>query len=225
MSLDSKVRLSALPLPPSTHTLTRNLTPDPNTLSPSELRKVQEEKPSLQRRARLLAPQSHFSYVAPYPMPFPFRISPEDGEEVTDQAKFIEKWLAEREAIHDDSATPSDTQLRKYFPKKRDQHLELIGLSETGLRDCVPHLHVGDAFEILGSPSLSNSSQEESERPKPSDDDVNARQELIEVLSGHATLMKISEENSWGPWSLRYSGHQFGIWAGQLGDGRAISIR
>ncbi|OBZ72114.1 hypothetical protein A0H81_07825 [Grifola frondosa] len=28
----------------------------------------------------------------------------------------------------------------------------------------------------------------------------------------------------WAPWSLRYSGHQFGVWAGQLGDGRAISI-
>ncbi|KAK7690814.1 hypothetical protein QCA50_005914 [Cerrena zonata] len=28
----------------------------------------------------------------------------------------------------------------------------------------------------------------------------------------------------WAPWSLRYSGHQFGTWAGQLGDGRAISI-
>jgi hypothetical protein len=30
---------------------------------------------------------------------------------------------------------------------------------------------------------------------------------------------------SFAPWSLRYSGHQFGQWAGQLGDGRAISIR
>lgn len=26
------------------------------------------------------------------------------------------------------------------------------------------------------------------------------------------------------PWSLRYGGHQFGQWAGQLGDGRAISL-
>lgn len=26
------------------------------------------------------------------------------------------------------------------------------------------------------------------------------------------------------PWSLRYSGHQFGSWAGQLGDGRAITV-
>ncbi|KAF9506441.1 hypothetical protein BS47DRAFT_1305262, partial [Hydnum rufescens UP504] len=27
----------------------------------------------------------------------------------------------------------------------------------------------------------------------------------------------------YAPWSLRYSGHHFGTWAGQLGDGRAIS--
>ncbi|RKP12643.1 SelO family protein, partial [Piptocephalis cylindrospora] len=26
------------------------------------------------------------------------------------------------------------------------------------------------------------------------------------------------------PWSLRYGGHQFGQWAGQLGDGRAVSL-
>lgn len=26
------------------------------------------------------------------------------------------------------------------------------------------------------------------------------------------------------PWSLRYGGHQFGEWAGQLGDGRAVSL-
>ncbi|KAG9093784.1 hypothetical protein FS749_013736 [Ceratobasidium sp. UAMH 11750] len=33
-----------------------------------------------------------------------------------------------------------------------------------------------------------------------------------------------AEEKGYAPWSLRYSGHQFGSWAGQLGDGRAISL-
>jgi uncharacterized protein YdiU (UPF0061 family) len=40
--------------------------------------------------------------------------------------------------------------------------------------------------------------------------------------------MLISSDDAdvpFAPWSLRYSGHQFGAWAGQLGDGRAISIR
>ncbi|EEB86647.1 hypothetical protein MPER_16324, partial [Moniliophthora perniciosa FA553] len=30
--------------------------------------------------------------------------------------------------------------------------------------------------------------------------------------------------DEFAPWSLRYSGHQFGSWAGQLGDGRAITV-
>ncbi|KAF9506436.1 hypothetical protein BS47DRAFT_1305246, partial [Hydnum rufescens UP504] len=28
----------------------------------------------------------------------------------------------------------------------------------------------------------------------------------------------------YAPWSLRYAGYQFGTWAGQLDDGRAILI-
>jgi len=64
--------------------------------------------------------------------------------------------------------------------------------------------------------------------PQPSDIEevVDARQDLIDVLSGQFALM--SEDNGgvpFAPWSLRYSGHQFGSWAGQLGDGRAITIR
>ena len=149
MSPSSKFLLSALPLPPASHTLPRNLTPDPNVPTPADLRKVQCEKPSLQRRARLLAAQAHFTYLTPYPVPFPFRIVPEEGEEIADQAAFIEKWLAEREAVHEipgASSSESNT-LKKYYPRNRDQPLELIGLSETGLQDCLPHLDVGDAFE------------------------------------------------------------------------------
>jgi hypothetical protein len=112
---------------------------------------------------------------------------------------------------------------------KRDQPIELIGLSETGLRDCIPHLDVGDAFSILGAPSLADEFDEEGEG-KPSDipEAVEARKELVDVLSGHVTLMtppEVDDEAAFAPWSLRYSGHQFGSWAGQLGDGRAISIR
>ena len=229
MSSQSKLPLSALPLPPTSHILTRNLTPDPNTPSPPGLRKVQQENPSIQRRARVLAPQSHFSYVAPLPIPFPFRIFPEEGEEVTDKAAFIEKWLSARESVHeaDDSSQKTSSQLTVYYPKNRDQPLELIGLSETGLRDCVPHLHVGDAFDILGPAALSEPATNGHAHTETSSEDVANRQELIDVLSGHAMLMNVSEdaETQWAPWSLRYSGHQFGNWAGQLGDGRSISIR
>jgi len=120
------------------------------------------------------------------------------------------------------------SRLKKYYPEagKRDQSLQLIGLSETGLRDCLPHLHVGDAFDTLGSPTLSQSFEDDPERAPASEEKIAIRQELIDVLSGHATLMDADKSSDvpWAPWSLRYSGHQFGTWAGQLGDGRAISV-
>ena len=106
--------------------------------------------------------------------------------------------------------------------------MELIGLAESGLRDCLPHLDVGDAFTLLRTPALSSSGQD---TPAPVDSDesaIAARQELVDVLSGHAMLMNgegDDDQTQWAPWSLRYSGHQFGTFAGQLGDGRAISIR
>jgi uncharacterized protein YdiU (UPF0061 family) len=41
---------------------------------------------------------------------------------------------------------------------------------------------------------------------------------FVEVMSGHRTLEGFS------PLAMVYSGHQFGVWAGQLGDGRALLI-
>lgn len=225
----SKASISALPLPPTNHLLIHNLTPDPHTESPSAFRKVQQESPSLQRRARLLAPPAHFSYVSPCPIAFPYQISPAEGEVVTDKQSFIETWLSEREALTERESTSSNSShLKIYYPKegKRDQKLELIGLSETGLRDCLPHLHVGDAFDLLGSPTLTRANEEESAPSVSSEGDQCARRDLVDVLSGHASLLSPEDAaTEWAPWSLRYSGHQFGVWAGQLGDGRAISIR
>jgi serine/tyrosine/threonine adenylyltransferase len=45
------------------------------------------------------------------------------------------------------------------------------------------------------------------------------RQGMVEVLSGNQPANPNSK-----PWALCYGGHQFGSWAGQLGDGRAISL-
>lgn len=44
------------------------------------------------------------------------------------------------------------------------------------------------------------------------------RQEFIDTVSGNRTLAQSQ------PISAVYSGHQFGVWAGQLGDGRAILL-
>ncbi|HEX6690629.1 MAG TPA: protein adenylyltransferase SelO family protein, partial [Burkholderiales bacterium] len=41
---------------------------------------------------------------------------------------------------------------------------------------------------------------------------------LIEVLAGNRVLPGMQ------PYAARYGGHQFGHWAGQLGDGRAITL-
>jgi uncharacterized protein YdiU (UPF0061 family) len=40
----------------------------------------------------------------------------------------------------------------------------------------------------------------------------------VEVLAGNTLI------DSMAPYAARYGGHQFGVWAGQLGDGRAITL-
>ena len=253
-----RVPISALPLPPPSHSLINALTPDPHPPTPAAWYTVRAERPSLQRRARLLAPPAHFSYVAPCPVPFPFRVEyleadkeDKEGEEEEDpqaagkrQVAAVERWLVEREALREvptakgefekeDDVGNGSTSLKKYVAEKRDEERVLIGLAETGWRDCLPHLDVGDAFELLGKSSLTvppGQGEDGDARPAPAqanEEAVAARQELVDVLSGNAMLMNGEGEDKrgqWAPWSLRYSGHQFGTWAGQLGDGRAISL-
>lgn len=45
-----------------------------------------------------------------------------------------------------------------------------------------------------------------------------------DVQNTKQALAALHTRTSYGPWSLRYGGHQFGQWAGQLGDGRTVSI-
>lgn len=223
-----KVPISSLPLPPSSHIVTHNLTPDPLTPSPAVFSSdILPNKPSIQRRARLLSKEAHFSYVNPMPLEFPYEIThPDPPAVIEDKAGYIEQWLSEREARH---ISPVSSQiqpsLNKYTSKLRDRKRELIGLSETCLRDCLPHLDVGDAFGVLGKPALAPLIEEEVALTSSPEAEA-IRQELVDVLSGHAVLMapESSSGPSFAPWSARYSGHQFGVWAGQLGDGRAISI-
>lgn len=240
-----RVPISALPLPPPSHSLTHNLTPDPHTPSPAAWHAIRGTRPSLQRRARLLAPPAHFAYVAPFPVPFPFRVEyPDEDADGEAQVAAVERWLVDREALREVPSAPlqgeekekekEGRRLRKYVAEKRDEERVLIGLAETGWKDCVPHLDVGDAFDLLGLPALSAARTEDAtpatngNSAKSGEAAVAARQELIDVLSGHALLANCEGDDpqtQWAPWSVRYSGHQFGNWAGQLGDGRAISLR
>ncbi|KAH9037777.1 hypothetical protein EDB85DRAFT_1934376 [Lactarius pseudohatsudake] len=222
--------ISAIPLPPPAKLLIHNLTPDTETPSVSAFKYTLRNSPSIQRRGRIVPPQSHFSHVSPFPLPFPYEIEPpENPVEPFDKEEYVEQWLAAREASEPKGTTElaeSDTSepLLKLYPTSRDNRMELLGLSDTCLRDCLPHLDVGDAFEVIGTPSLLGSVDPQ-ERHAEDSDAAAKRQELIDVLGGHALLVSGDEADvSFAPWSLRYSGHQFGDWAGQLGDGRAISI-
>ncbi|KAG6844217.1 hypothetical protein H0H87_008761 [Tephrocybe sp. NHM501043] len=236
-AMTSKLALSALPLPPPAQQLIHRLTPDTHTSSVSSFRtSILPSKPSLQRRARLLSPQSHFSFVNPFPCPFPYDIEAPgpDDPPVTDKAAYIEEWLAAREATRLRPKAEQDRHpnapLRIYDPdpQLRKQPLVLLGIAETALGDCLPHLDVGDAFALLGAPSLSDEYGDEGDsQPSDNPDVVRVRDELVDILSGQSVLSTpedVDDAHAFAPWSLRYSGHQFGSWAGQLGDGRAISI-
>ncbi|KAG8740243.1 hypothetical protein FRC12_016070, partial [Ceratobasidium sp. 428] len=225
--MSQKFPISSLPLAASSYILTHNLTPDPIQPSVQAFYENLKTTPSLQRRSRQLHPSSHFSYVAPLPLPFPYQVVPPEGnEEEIDKAGVIENWLSRHEPLVEAprvNEASYDSKLRKYTAKDglRDQPRHLLSISAAGLRDCLPHLDVGDAFDFVGPGSLTQPSSDS----KPEENAT--RQELVDVLSGHSVLMHIpddAEEKGYAPWSLRYSGHQFGSWAGQLGDGRAISL-
>src|SRR5580704_8784499 len=49
-------------------------------------------------------------------------------------------------------------------------------------------------------------------------DDQLERDEFVRVASGNALLRGMH------PFAALYGGHQFGVWAGQLGDGRALVL-
>jgi uncharacterized protein YdiU (UPF0061 family) len=52
----------------------------------------------------------------------------------------------------------------------------------------------------------------------PADWATRADWHALEVFTGQATWQGMR------PWATVYSGHQFGVWAGQLGDGRALML-
>ena len=224
----AKRPISALPLPPTHLFLTKNLTPDAEIPDPSRFLEILKEKPSIQRRSRAVSAQSHFSFTSPLPVQFPYRLQPPDSL-ATDEERlnYIERKLAELESLEEQPlpATSHGPRYKMFASSNRDPERALIGLSEAGLRDCVPWLDAGDAFSVIGKPSLLPS-EEGDECMEATEAEIATRQELVDVLSGRSMIVPFDESGNpiSGPWSLRYSGHQFGSWAGQLGDGRAISV-
>ena len=229
----TKIPISQLPLPPSSHIFTHNLTPEPIAKNATELFSLIQTGPSTLRKSRASHESAHFSYLTPLPLQFPYRIAPPPMDITNEQrTTYIEKVLATQEPTFEAPSVVSSvtyaTELKKYNSLRReDMPRELLSVSSTCLRDYFPHMDVGDALEATGTPSLSGAV---GQRDPGSEETAAIRQELVSILSGDSVLMSIptsesTEEKGYAPWSLRYSGHQFGSWAGQLGDGRAISIR
>lgn len=71
--------------------------------------------------------------------------------------------------------------------------------------------------KVPKSPSLIHASIELAKDLGISEKDVNS-QEFLDIFSG----AKVYDNTQ--PYAMAYAGHQFGHWAGQLGDGRAINL-
>ncbi|SPO20017.1 uncharacterized protein UTRI_00409_B [Ustilago trichophora] len=172
-------------------------------------------------------------------------------------------------------------------PRRRHQHFpsaRLLGVSPAAIRDCLPHLDVGDAFQWIqsnnkkaGPSSYSSGPIADAGSADGGSLEAAARKTLSDVVSGRmigarigGSAHKLEEDENAGygtkymrlrekiikgeqqeespedrtlrrlgeleqkrasadtadyaPWSLCYAGHQFGVWAGQLGDGRAFTL-
>lgn len=172
-------------------------------------------------------------------------------------------------------------------PRRRHQHFpsaRLLGISPAAIRDCLPHLDVGYAFQWIKSNNKSARPSSYSSGPiadAASSDgalpEAAACKTLSDFVSGRMIGARISgpvdkleadvkvgygtsymryrervikgeqeeepaearilrrldelekkraaaDSTDYAPWSLCYAGHQFGKWAGQLGDGRAFTL-
>ncbi len=129
---------------------------------------------------------------------------------------------------------------------------QFIAVSPGCLSDHLPHLSVGNALEQVTSASASTTASGDQDNCDLDKDaqsllDVLSGKNVLLSLPTRPTSFSTTpnedpefdsdlEELSrawdegqegyggYGPWSMRYAGHQFGVWAGQLGDGRAVSI-
>ena len=97
------------------------------------------------------------------------------------------------------------------FTHRLQQHFYSTFSSEDNLH-CSPVLTQG-----LEEPTLVSSNPLLAKQLGIDPEELNSP-ELLQIMSGN----QIAENSQ--PFAVVYSGHQFGIWAGQLGDGRAITL-
>src|SRR6185437_9427704 len=118
------------------------------------------------------------------------------------------------EAIALDGATPVAARRRVATPHDYAGTLEAIARFVAEIEGA---LHSSVQPTPVAAPRLLAHSAEMAARLGFSADDV-ASPGFAEVFGGNAML------DGMQPYAANYGGHQFGHWAGQLGDGRAISL-
>ncbi|GAA5991094.1 hypothetical protein JCM10908_006535 [Rhodotorula pacifica] len=241
-SPSSLKRSSLLSLPVSSHAPIYHLPPDPLFPTPASLLHLAEYDappelgqdgpvalkegdpvpPSMLRRSRQIRRGGCFTFVSPLPIEFPYDIREDKDEERTNSAKpsTIETHLAEYEIslkhpVRDATGSNADSTARPTAfssavrESERYPRARLLSLNKTLAADWLPQLELGT--DVPGDA---------------------VRQQLVDVIAGKtvvahepdpSALDKVGKDG-FAPWSLCYAGHQFGSFAGQLGDGRAISI-
>ncbi|PWZ02670.1 UPF0061-domain-containing protein [Testicularia cyperi] len=318
-----KVDILNLPLVPPSERLTLNLLPDPITPEAQSILSTAKSSPSLVRRARPVLQGSHFSYLSPLPLSFPYDFPPEaendeslgdrhqrqaqeehqsDDTNLSPQEKqkrhedmhkrrmeeieaMLRRYEVQPSEVLSHGASPAQ-ELQGFVPPRRKHSsfpsARLLGVSPAALHDCLPHLDIGDTFEWLESQSGRDGPDSYSSGPMATGNanQSAARATLSDFVSGRLigakfggkastadelenddtagygtaymklkekvvkgeqaeepaearTLRRLEElerrrssgeEGGYAPWSLCYAGHQFGVWAGQLGDGRAFTL-
>ncbi|GAA5926797.1 Fmp40p [Sporobolomyces koalae] len=179
--------------------------------------------PSMLRRSRQVRMGGTFTYTSPLPLQFPYDLD-EPGVEPSGprKASDIERQLRQFEVdpsnpVHDaalDPAPEDSSHKTAYTCGKREAstfpEAKLLSISKKLLNEWLPQLDVGD--------------------DQGTEQERKVRQQFIDVVAGKTVLARqggagdAEGEKGFAPWAQAYAGHQFGNFAGQLGDGRAISI-
>lgn len=197
-----KLPIHQLPLP--ARTLQRGLTQ-------LELK----DEPSAQRISTNFPTSSRGVWARVQPMwtEWPLRVTKAEALEMgvnvdAGEAVEVEDVLGRWDPVDLEPAADSGLKLGSSKHRLKQEPI-LLGVSEVARREILPHLDVGDAADA--------------EAPTEAEASA-ARAALVDVLSGRKLLFGTVDGKEYGPWSTRYCGHQFGEWAGQLGDGRAVSL-
>ena len=214
-TMSTRVPFTRLPLPSKTlqaHLSPINLT-EPGDPSPTPYVD--------QRRSRTFSKAGHWARVTPLPLAFPYRL-PRANKEAGEEQLGVEEWLKRFDTYDEpvgSTGNASGLQAKTSGPRSVWRP-ELLGVSKKCLDESLPHLDVGNALAYTGQ---TGKHAQPSRQPEDEDDiELDSKgKELLDVVSGRKVLRS---DDGYGPWSSRYAGHQFGQWAGQLGDGRAISI-